>query len=266
MIMNLWLRIIERLKRYPQSSVNVSAGTPLAAIVSGAVLAVTLCGSFVLLILQRGNFVHLFLGGFCCYQAIQLVDSVMTGFASSAWKGGFRTRLGFRVSAVLDSLLSVLGLSLILLPIEHLKYVGYALVFSTLPLDLVVLALDSVAGHISQSCWISPPCAHRRKDPLAFYTLILGRITALALFVSLFYFFAMYDTGDSRKEKRDETLISVGSTAPRLPIKYPMSEGETLQSIARAFLVSPRDIMELNDLTDSNAVKPNMTLLIPVAQ
>jgi LysM repeat protein len=51
----------------------------------------------------------------------------------------------------------------------------------------------------------------------------------------------------------------------RQPIKYPVSEGETLDSIAKAFLVSPESLLKLNKLADASQVKPNMTILIPIA-
>ncbi len=47
------------------------------------------------------------------------------------------------------------------------------------------------------------------------------------------------------------------------PFPYPVGEGETLESIAKAFLVSPEAIMELNDITDPSTVKPGQRLLIP---
>ncbi|MCX7819387.1 MAG: LysM peptidoglycan-binding domain-containing protein [Kiritimatiellae bacterium] len=50
------------------------------------------------------------------------------------------------------------------------------------------------------------------------------------------------------------------------PIRYPVSAGETLESIAKIFLVTPESILKLNNLPDASAVKPGMTLLIPISQ
>lgn len=57
------------------------------------------------------------------------------------------------------------------------------------------------------------------------------------------------------------TLGSIGQ-----PIRYPVSAGETLDSIAKIFLVTPESILKLNNLPDAAAVKPGMTLLIPISQ
>lgn len=56
------------------------------------------------------------------------------------------------------------------------------------------------------------------------------------------------------------TLAATGQ-----PIKYPVSQGETVESIAKAFLVKPESILKLNKLPDSTQVKPGMILLIPLA-
>jgi len=57
---------------------------------------------------------------------------------------------------------------------------------------------------------------------------------------------------------------TLGTTAQ--PIRYPVSAGETLDSIAKIFLVTPEAILKLNNLPDASAVKPGMTLLIPISQ
>lgn len=49
------------------------------------------------------------------------------------------------------------------------------------------------------------------------------------------------------------------------PIRYPVGAGETLDSIAKIFLVTPESILKLNNLPDASAVKPGMTLLIPIS-
>ncbi|MBU4459103.1 MAG: LysM peptidoglycan-binding domain-containing protein, partial [Verrucomicrobia bacterium] len=56
---------------------------------------------------------------------------------------------------------------------------------------------------------------------------------------------------------------TLGSTGQ--PIKYPVSAGETVESIAKAFLVNPASILKLNKLADATQVKPGMILLIPLA-
>jgi len=56
---------------------------------------------------------------------------------------------------------------------------------------------------------------------------------------------------------------TLGSTGQ--PIKYPVSAGETVESIAKAFLVNTASILKLNKLADATQVKPGMILLIPLA-
>lgn len=53
-------------------------------------------------------------------------------------------------------------------------------------------------------------------------------------------------------------------TASREPIRYPVSSGETVESIAKAFLVSPEEVKALNNLTDPVTLKPGSTILIPI--
>jgi LysM repeat protein len=48
------------------------------------------------------------------------------------------------------------------------------------------------------------------------------------------------------------------------PFPYPVGEGETIQSIASAFLVSPEALMKLNNITDPNSLKPGQKILIPM--
>ena len=50
------------------------------------------------------------------------------------------------------------------------------------------------------------------------------------------------------------------------PIKYPVSTGETVESIAKAFLVSPDAILKLNNLPAGATLKPGQTILIPVPE
>jgi len=53
--------------------------------------------------------------------------------------------------------------------------------------------------------------------------------------------------------------------AARQPIQYPVSKGETVDSIARVFMVSPEAIRKLNNLPDGTDVREGMRILIPVA-
>ena len=47
------------------------------------------------------------------------------------------------------------------------------------------------------------------------------------------------------------------------PLDYTVQEGDTLDSIAKLFIVRKEDIMTLNGVTDSAALKPGMKLKIP---
>ncbi len=47
-------------------------------------------------------------------------------------------------------------------------------------------------------------------------------------------------------------------------IRYPVGPGETLDSIAKTFLVTPEAILKANDLPDASAIKPGMTIQIPL--
>jgi LysM repeat protein len=47
-------------------------------------------------------------------------------------------------------------------------------------------------------------------------------------------------------------------------IRYPVGPGETLDSIAKTFLVTPEAILKANNLPDASAIKPGMTIQIPL--
>lgn len=47
------------------------------------------------------------------------------------------------------------------------------------------------------------------------------------------------------------------------PLDYTVQDGDTLDSIAKLFIVRKEDIMTLNSVTDSSALKPGMKLKIP---
>lgn len=51
----------------------------------------------------------------------------------------------------------------------------------------------------------------------------------------------------------------------RQPIKYPVSQGETIDSIAKAFLVSPETLLKTNRMTSEDKLRPGMVLLIPLS-
>lgn len=53
-------------------------------------------------------------------------------------------------------------------------------------------------------------------------------------------------------------------TGARKPVRYPVSQGEKLEEIAKTFMVTPESILKLNNLTDASEVRPGMMLLIPV--
>ena len=48
------------------------------------------------------------------------------------------------------------------------------------------------------------------------------------------------------------------------PIRYPVSQGESVESIAKAFLVTPEAILKLNNLPAGAELKPGQTILIPI--
>jgi LysM repeat protein len=56
----------------------------------------------------------------------------------------------------------------------------------------------------------------------------------------------------------------VDGPAPQL-YPYTVREGESLMDIAKAFVVSPQKIMELNQITDPDSLKPGQQILIPPA-
>ena len=55
-------------------------------------------------------------------------------------------------------------------------------------------------------------------------------------------------------------------TTSHQPIKYPVGQGETIESIAKAFLVTPEALRKLNSLSETATVKPGTTILIPVPE
>lgn len=48
------------------------------------------------------------------------------------------------------------------------------------------------------------------------------------------------------------------------PISYPVSAGETVETIAKAFLISPESVRALNNLAPDAQPKPGQTLLVPI--
>lgn len=50
------------------------------------------------------------------------------------------------------------------------------------------------------------------------------------------------------------------------PIPYPVGQGDTLDSIAKSFLVSKEAILRLNNLTDASQIKSGDTIMIPPSE
>lgn len=54
------------------------------------------------------------------------------------------------------------------------------------------------------------------------------------------------------------------SAPARKPVRYPVSQGERLEEIAKTFMVTPESILKLNNLQDASELRPDMILSIPV--
>jgi LysM repeat protein len=50
------------------------------------------------------------------------------------------------------------------------------------------------------------------------------------------------------------------------PYPYTVSEGETLEDVAKAFVVSPKELMELNDMSSEDELRPGQEILIPPSE
>ena len=57
--------------------------------------------------------------------------------------------------------------------------------------------------------------------------------------------------------------VGSGLTTTEEPIAYTVLTGDTLENIAKLFLVAKEDLVQLNSLSDGDGIKPGMMLLIP---
>lgn len=47
------------------------------------------------------------------------------------------------------------------------------------------------------------------------------------------------------------------------PFSYTVAQGETIEDVAKMFVVSTNDLMEINNITDPSAIEPGQSILIP---
>lgn len=89
------------------------------------------------------------------------------------------------------------------------------------------------------------------------------------------------DDGDGDEEIEAEDTVSEADTSRRgegrgeegvsslfssqEPFQYTVSEGETLMEIAKAYVVNPRELRELNNLDEDEEVEPGQKILIPLS-
>jgi LysM repeat protein len=69
-------------------------------------------------------------------------------------------------------------------------------------------------------------------------------------------------------EAAPETQARPDDSEPSFPFQvkpypYTVSEGETLEDVAKAFVVSPKELMELNDMSSEDDLRPGQEILIP---
>ena len=76
------------------------------------------------------------------------------------------------------------------------------------------------------------------------------------------------DSGNTQVDETDDgsTRDTAGSSTTGFDVKpypYKVGEGETLDDIARSFVVTKREIMELNNITDPDSIRPGQIIQIP---